>query len=770
MKSMTKLMVIAMVLVAALVVAPAAARTSQDGIVSGDTIYVGEENLNFGAIGAVGRLVHFSDPTAKAVDNIIEVSNPADFDVSSSAVGTITGQYNAFAAGADPQTATSLGFVIINIPDVKLDVVLNNSVTNSVNGKSVTRDNTLAFKVTNNLAGFGIYPVLMNIEVVTPGGGTLTTFGGQDLRNVPANGTTQYKYGVSLAGVETGTYTAQAKFPSGTDFYNKGYNSNTVSFEVLSKKLAIESNKDTVVRGNTFVVTITGESVTAYNLFVKDASLLENQYPLIAPGQPGVTIGGSNATGAPVFAATNASVSTTAGGTRAVQFNTTQTTDDRTFTLRVQSRTDPATYDEVKVKIEKGAVTATASGTGIYYIGEEVTLSGTNTDSDTTYLFITGPNLGANGVKLDNVTQQAVDGQENTFVTASVEADDTWSYKWSTGDLGQVIDAGSYTVYAVSTPVNKGSLSNAQYATVSVVLKSPFITATVSSSSVAKGDKLTITGTAQGNPSNVYVWIFGKNLRIYSQSASVDSDGSFEYKLDNTADYASGQYFVVVQHPMAGGQDVTFEPPSSINAQGMTAVNLAALQASDAATALVNALNSPNVDDTYTKLTFLVEEPFIRVDTIGDQTVGSTFTITGTTNLAAGDELLIDVTSASFQPTEKTQAAEFSGASGTVTVQKGEAGNTWSFEVDTTGFKPDEYIVNIESVETGATQTTTFNLVEGAVTTVVPTGTATVTGTVTATETATATATPTPTPTPGFGAVIALIGLGAVAFLVLRRN
>ncbi|MDR0981330.1 MAG: PGF-CTERM sorting domain-containing protein, partial [Methanocalculaceae archaeon] len=62
------------------------------------------------------------------------------------------------------------------------------------------------------------------------------------------------------------------------------------------------------------------------------------------------------------------------------------------------------------------------------------------------------------------------------------------------------------------------------------------------------------------------------------------------------------------------------------------------------------------------------------------------------------------------------------------------------------------------------TTTADFNLVEK----VDPTPTATGTG-ATPTTTATATATATPA-TPGFGAFVALAGLGAVALLVLRRN
>ncbi len=776
MKSITKTMVVAFVVLMAvsLLVAPAAARA----VAPGSTIYVAEEGLDLTTVDAgITRLVHYSDFTAGAADNIIDIANANDFDLTATDVGGITGTYYAWNAGG---LIVPNVFVVVKEADVTLDVVLNNtplgSNPDSLDGKSVSRDTTIAFEIQNNVNGIYATPALatMNVEITTPGGGKLTQFGGVSTAGVPINASKIYVTGVSLSGVEAGTYTAIAKWTSGD--FSELPDSNTVSFEVTTKALAIESNKDSVIRGNNFVVTITGESKKMYYVYVKDAGLTNaNEYPLIAPGQPSVSPG----TGVPVseaanFTYTKANVTTNAGGSRTVQFNTTSATDDQSFTIKVLDPTDASKSDDIKVKVEQGEVSMTSTGTGVYYIGEEITLSGTNTDNSTTYLFLTGPNLGVNGVKLDNASVDVIDGDGSTFTSVNVETDDTWEYKWDTSALGEVVDSGGYTIYAVSSPRDKAHLSNVKYATQSVTLKTPFITATASSSSVAKGDKLTISGTAEGNPSNVYVWIFGRNYRLLSQSASVESDGSFEYDLDSgqTTTLAPGQYFVVIQHPMMDGQQdvhLVAGTTTSIDSPGMTPVNLANLQASDAATALVDALNSPNVDDTYTKLTFLVEDAWIRIDTIGDQSVGSTFTLTGTTNLVAGDDILVDVTSASFSPTEKTQAAEFGSVSGTATVQQGEPYNTWSYEVDASSFQPDEYIVNVESVETGATQTTTFNVVTGPVTT--PTTVGTVTPTTTATEVPPTTTTATPTTTtPGFGAVIALIGLGAVAVLVLRRN
>uniref|UniRef100_UPI00272EC6F6 PGF-CTERM sorting domain-containing protein n=1 Tax=Methanoculleus sp. TaxID=90427 RepID=UPI00272EC6F6 len=200
---------------------------------------------------------------------------------------------------------------------------------------------------------------------------------------------------------------------------------------------------------------------------------------------------------------------------------------------------------------------------------------------------------------------------------------------------------------------------------------------------------------------------------------------------------------------------------------GFEPVYIAQLQASDAATAVINALDSANIDDTYVKLTFVVEEANIFIDAIGDKAAGSTFTITGTTNLAVGDTLNVEVTSVAFQPTTKSEASGFGSVAGVTTVQQGDGANTWSFEVDGTSFKPDQYIVRVESIDTDTTATATFNVVE-AVATTQPTPTTTVTGEVTPTATATTTATP--TQSPGFGALLALAGLGAVAFLVLRRD
>jgi PGF-CTERM protein len=803
MKSMTKLMVVAMLLVAALVVAPAAAREINS---SGAIIYVGEEGLSFGTdFNAtvsdptnITKLVHFTDQTA---DKTIYIDG-SNFELKKSEVGTTTGAYHVFTTGTEK--AEAVGTVEIQIPRVDLDVRLYQDGKNysdlkdSVDGKSVTRKEKLVFRVDTNLQnGFknvGDAPTI-NIDVTLPGGGVTNEFRNAKLKDLKINesptfyapdGKGDNPVSINLSGIAgmsdaaAGTYTAQAKWPKAAGFYGKGFDSNTVTFEVLTKALAISSDKDSVVRGNSFTVTITGESLEKYRLYIKPTGdLAPSKYPQIVDGQKGLQ-GAYNESLPPHYYDIDITnpidmvIETTAGGTRSIQFDTNTNTDDRQYTIRVEElKATDRDYDEVKVRVEEGDVTITASGTGTYYMGEEITLSGTCTEGDTVYLFMTGPNLRSEGASILNPAKAE-------FKAVDVEADDTWSYKWNTGDIEGTLDAGGYTIWAVSEERWKGNLSDVNYATTSVHLNTGYLAATSSGATVAKGDELKITGTAMGDPNEVRIWIFGKNYygkpgELYVRTETVESDGSFEHTLKSgdTDNLAAGQYFVIIQHPMGDkefGVDVNSSEVGDIKAPGMNAFKITGLQASDAASAVINALDSVNVDDTYVKLTFNVQEAYITIDPIGIKEAGSKFTITGTTNVAVGDKLIVDVTSAAFGPTKKTEPSGFGAVSGTAIVEKGDGVNKWSYEVDAADFKPDQYIVKVECIETDTTTTAEFNLVEkdettptAEVTTTAPAGE--VTTTVPAGEETTE-----PTPTPGFGALVALAGLGAVAFLVLRRD
>jgi trimeric autotransporter adhesin len=252
---------------------------------------------------------------------------------------------------------------------------------------------------------------------------------------------------------------------------------------------------------------------------------------------------------------------------------------------------------------------------------------------------------------------------------------------------------------------------------------------------IANGDSVMIHGIATGHPRNgLQLWIISHNyLKVTTLAVNDDNTYLYELKPADTQNLASGQYFFLVQHPMMNGQfDIIYDRDSGkiINKQlghgnGMeifTISGAGSLQGPDSAQALVNAIGSQNIDDTFATYSFYISPPTALINPIGDHYVGDKFTISGSTNLAAGDDLMVEVTSSSFKPTEKSQGSEFSGASGVVKVVPGSGGyNHWSFDVDATSFKPDEYIVKVSGITQDVTGSTYFNIANGHPATPVPT-------------------------------------------------
>lgn len=93
---------------------------------------------------------------------------------------------------------------------------------------------------------------------------------------------------------------------------------------------------------------------------------------------------------------------------------------------------------------------------------------------------------------------------------------------------------------------------------------------------------------------------------------------------------------------------------------------------------------------------------------------GDEILITGTTILSPGNPLLVEVQSLAFGPSDKTDPAYFSGATAVIEVMKGpaEGQNTWRYLLNTSGFVPGEYSVEISGLEVqGFRETATFTLI-----------------------------------------------------------
>jgi hypothetical protein len=240
---------------------------------------------------------------------------------------------------------------------------------------------------------------------------------------------------------------------------------------------------------------------------------------------------------------------------------------------------------------------------------------------------------------------------------------------------------------------------------------------------IANGDPVYIHGIATGHPSaGLQVWLIGYNyVKITTVYTNADNTYEYELKSADTQSLAPGQYFVLIQHPMMNGVfDIYYDGSmgSVINRQlgsGTSIFQLTgtgSLQKPDGANALMQAINSQNLDDTFATTSFIIGNPTAFINPIGDHAVGDKFTIHGSTNIAVGNNLMIEIISSSFKPTQKVQSAEFSGSAGTVKVEPGTNGlNRWSFDVDASTFKPDEYVVQVSGETIDVTGSTTFNIV-----------------------------------------------------------
>lgn len=107
----------------------------------------------------------------------------------------------------------------------------------------------------------------------------------------------------------------------------------------------------------------------------------------------------------------------------------------------------------------------------------------------------------------------------------------------------------------------------------------------------------------------------------------------------------------------------------------------------------------------------------ILFDPVPDHALGDTITFSGTTDLAAGENLSLNIVSTDFTPCAKgTGSSDLvtpcgGGYSGTVTIRPGTCGaNTWSWMVDTSehGFQPGQQYLLIASGSAGRVQNSTL--------------------------------------------------------------
>jgi hypothetical protein len=181
-------------------------------------------------------------------------------------------------------------------------------------------------------------------------------------------------------------------------------------------------------------------------------------YPTVVPDQQGILPGGIN--GSAGFDGTECRVVMPESGTARVRYTTDFSTVAQPFTVTITDPKDPSLSDSVTVSVIPGTVTITTGDRDRFFFGEEVTLSGINTDNESTWLYMTGPGLDAGGAGLI----------DPGMVQVPVTGDGNWSFVWDTGALEGVLENGTYTLYAVSGPKAADELEGFASATASLEL------------------------------------------------------------------------------------------------------------------------------------------------------------------------------------------------------------------------------------------------------------------------------------------------------------
>lgn len=770
------------------------------------TIFIGEEDLNIMDVMTAGNstgpeyntLAFFgsgSNPYVDSPQATINGVSADSFYVSPSQFNDRTGAWYI----RDGSTTINVAFYV-EAPALTVRI-WNIGTSSDVTGQNVPRSTFIDFKIDTNLYQIQSRapgePFDFDIDVINPDGTTYSSLatesGYRAIENVAVDSSLSYwagknpDLGWDLESTESGDrlyksgkYTV--KLECGQNSLDVTSPERTFTIATDSLEIATTDEDQKITRGNAFTVKVTGQPKTDYYLFIKSTQATPAPYIILNQKNVQRGVGGAYITESGTALEDSvpkdnpdhyyAEITLDSSGMLSVGFQTTRDTDTKKYTIRVENKFD-GNYksDEIYMTVTEGTVTLVSEGDGQYFLGDQIELTGSSTESTEVYFFITGPNLPSNGGRLTDPKEPVINGDKTTFDYTDLDENDDYGYTWNTDDLG--IDSGTYTIYAVATACDKYHLSDTAYATLSISLKKPYLSANMESN-VANGDTVYITGDAGTEPpEGIAIWILGKNYATRNV-VSVDNDATFEYEITSgvTADLASGQYYVVIQHPMYNGIfDVTLNGKYVVDADGEQIFKISgsgSLQGSDAAFALIDAINDADIDDQYTSLQFYVDAPTISINAIPDTVPGHKITVSGVTNLKSGNELLIEILSSTFEPTKKTQSGEFSGGSQTVIVKKGSGMNTFTADFSTTAFKPDTYIVQVSGIVVDASSARSFNVVTSTPT---PTPTPTTVPT-TAPTTIPTTATPTPTPaeSPGFGALIAMCGLGVVAFLVVRKN
>ena len=304
----------------------------------------------------------------------------------------------------------------------------------------------------------------------------------------------------------------------------------------------------------------------------------------------------------------------------------------------------------------------------------------------------------------------------------NINQDGAWEYILDSGP----IVPGSHTIKAWISPTtipeatrtggtvdsgdevpDDGIMVGSEYktadASTSIMLQSPTLTASVSRYAIAKDDNINVSGTATGAQTNVLVWIFnsegtGTDGMLLYDTVSVSNE-AFDKKLASTATSKTGTYNRIFV--LSKGRDGASRCDGSV--EGATDyTNLTNFASQENGSQILSILEDEATkvgsDDPYIVLAYMVETPYVSLDTLTDTPVGANLTVTGTTNRQTGTTIVVTAASGSTSLTPAVAAVQLDG--------------TFEAVMNTTGKPVGVYNITADDL-IGNNATATVNLITG---------------------------------------------------------
>ncbi|HJJ47147.1 MAG TPA: hypothetical protein O0X32_02715, partial [Methanocorpusculum sp.] len=232
-------------------------------------------------------------------------------------------------------------------------------------------------------------------------------------------------------------------------------------------------------------------------------------------------------------------------------------------------------------------------------------------------------------------------------------------------------------------------------------------TAAADGTTIVQGEKYSLTGTAIGSPGSIQWYLFGPNY-FKTGTSSVMDDSTYELSLskDETKNMATGQYYLIIQHPMydkifnigpvktGNGYVIKQNTNGPYTDSSATVLfNVNERQSANGVNALMSAMGSQNIDDVFTQTTLTVNAAASGITTPHSIYEGGMYTVSGSTTGHVNDMVTVELIGGGFTPSTKQEqmSTEQYRISST---RIGESG-LWTVNVDTTGLAPEEYMVKV---------------------------------------------------------------------------